>query len=147
MSLCIKCAAAASDPPLHVSCKTTCISCSAYLSPADTLGKLLTTPPICAGIIVTPLAPTYTWGAQSVRIFDSDHRNYSQVATMSSLRWYPTVMTFADGNMLILGGNQAVSPPLRGTSCTVWMWVCGKCGAGALLCAVADGPGNRCDKS
>ena len=77
--------------------------------PANTSDKLLNHP-LCAGIIVTPLAPTYTWGAQSVRIFDSDHRNYSQVATMSSLRWYPTVMTFADGNMLILGGNQAVSP-------------------------------------
>ena len=44
-----------------------------------------------------------------MRIFSPEYRNYSQVATMSSLRWYPTVMTFPDGNMLILGGNQAVS--------------------------------------
>ena len=47
-----------------------------------------------------------------MRIFSPEYRNYSQVATMSSLRWYPTVMTFPDGNMLILGGNQAVSSAL-----------------------------------
>ena len=92
-------------------CVCRSILCNSFspLPPADTSGQLLNLQCDLAGIIVTPLAPTYTWGAQSVRIFDSDHRNYSQVATMSSLHWYPTVMTFADGNMLILGGNQAVS--------------------------------------
>ena len=63
---------------------------------------------IIPGIIVSPLRPTFTWGADAVRIFDPYHKNYTTVRNMSSWRWYPTVMTFPDGNMLIIGGNQAV---------------------------------------
>ena len=73
----------------------------------------------CAGIIIGANAPYSVVGAQAVRIFDPVGQNYSQVAVMQSLRWYPTVMTFPDGNMLIIGGAQAVSLSLL-LRCNAW---------------------------
>lgn len=66
-------------------------------------------PVLPAGIVYGANYPLNTVGAQSVRIFDPIGQNYSQVAIMQSLRWYPTVMTLPDGSMLIIGGAQAVS--------------------------------------
>ena len=53
--------------------------------------------------------PFLTIGTQAIRIFNPATQNYSVVAEMDRGRWYPTIMSMADGNLLILGGMQQVS--------------------------------------
>ena len=53
-------------------------------------------------------APWYTIGYQAVRIINSAAQNYSLVGEVPTGRWYATIMTLPDGNMLILGGAQEV---------------------------------------
>ena len=52
--------------------------------------------------------PFTTNGVQSIRIFDSVTQIYSHVAEMDRGRWYPSVLTMPDGNILIIGGSQQV---------------------------------------
>ena len=52
--------------------------------------------------------PFLTMGLQTIRVFDPNTQKYSVVAEMDRGRWYPSVMTMADGNLLIIGGMQQV---------------------------------------
>ena len=54
-------------------------------------------------------APFLTIGVQTIRVFNPNTQKYAVVAEMDRGRWYPSVMTMADGNLLILGGMQQVS--------------------------------------
>ena len=58
--------------------------------------------------MATMNAPWYTIGYQAIRVVDMQARTYSVVATSPTGRWYPTVATQPDGNMLIVGGAQEV---------------------------------------
>lgn len=53
-------------------------------------------------------APFLTNGIQAVRVFDPVTRKIELVAELDRGRWYASVMTMADGNLLILGGLQQV---------------------------------------
>lgn len=59
--------------------------------------------------------PFLTNGIQAVRVFDPLTRKIELVAELDRGRWYASVMTMADGNLLVLGGVQQVGcwPPLR----------------------------------
>ena len=52
--------------------------------------------------------PFLTVGFQTVRVVDASNRSYSVVGEMQQPRWYPSVVTMADGNQLIVGGIQQV---------------------------------------
>ena len=58
--------------------------------------------------------PFLTNGIQAVRVFDPLTRKIELVAELDRGRWYASVMTMADGNLLVLGGVQQVGswPPL-----------------------------------
>ena len=55
--------------------------------------------------------PFLTNGIQAVRVFDPVTRKIELVAELDRGRWYASVMTMADGNLLILGGVQQVYDP------------------------------------
>ncbi|DBB11708.1 TPA: hypothetical protein ACH3X3_005878 [Trebouxia sp. C0006] len=50
--------------------------------------------------------PYLQYGLVSVRIYDPATHTIDTVATMDRGRWYPSVMTMPDGNILIVGGGQ-----------------------------------------
>ena len=52
--------------------------------------------------------PFLTNGIQAVQVFDPVNRTIEHVATLQRGRWYASVMTLSDGNLLILGGIQQV---------------------------------------
>lgn len=52
--------------------------------------------------------PFLTNGNQVIRLFNPSTQNYSVIAEMDRGRWYPTIMSMADGNLLVLGGMQQV---------------------------------------
>ena len=52
--------------------------------------------------------PFLTNGIQAVRVFDPLTRKIELVAELDRGRWYASVMTMADGNLLVLGGVQQV---------------------------------------
>ena len=52
--------------------------------------------------------PFLTEGNQAVRVFNPLTRDISVVSKLERGRWYPSVMTLSDGNLLILGGMQQV---------------------------------------
>lgn len=47
-------------------------------------------------------------GFQAVRVFDPANQTITTVGYLDRGRWYPTVMTLADGNILVVGGVQMV---------------------------------------
>lgn len=61
------------------------------------------------GMMVGINAPYYTVGYQAVRLVDGVQQNYSMVNEFPTGRWYPSVMTLSNGNMLVVGGAQIVS--------------------------------------
>lgn len=62
-----------------------------------------------AGMMVGMDAPYYQVGFQAVRVVDGIHQNYSLVNQFPTGRWYPTLTTLPDGNILVVGGAQIVS--------------------------------------
>lgn len=70
---------------------------------------LFTTKSQLAGDNLNLNPPFLTMGFTSIRVFDPVGRNYSVVTDMGQGRWYASVVTMADGNLLILGGIQQVS--------------------------------------
>ncbi|KAL3145060.1 hypothetical protein ABBQ32_003546 [Trebouxia sp. C0010 RCD-2024] len=61
---------------------------------------------IAGGMMVGINAPYYTVGYQAVRLVDGVQQNYSMVNEFPTGRWYPSVMTLSNGNMLVVGGAQ-----------------------------------------
>ena len=66
-----------------------------------------------AGMMSQMQGDWYRVGFQSVRAIDVVDRNYSVVAELERGRWYPTVVTLSDGNMVIIGGAQEVGCDLN----------------------------------
>lgn len=58
-------------------------------------------------------APYYQVGYQAVRVVDGINQNYSMVNEFPTGRWYPSIATLPDGNMLVVGGAQIVGSPLH----------------------------------
>ena len=52
--------------------------------------------------------PFLTNGVQVIRLFNPSTQNYSVIAEMDRGRWYPTIMSLPDGNLLVVGGMQQV---------------------------------------
>ena len=50
--------------------------------------------------------PFFTNGLTSVRIIDPFQASYELGPEMPSSRWYPSLLTLADGKILIVGGSQ-----------------------------------------
>lgn len=53
-----------------------------------------------------------TSGIQTIRVFDPETQTYRVVNNMERGRWYPSVTVMADGDLLIVGGMQQVTPPV-----------------------------------
>ena len=54
-------------------------------------------------------SPWLNNGLQAIRIVDPNTQESALVATMQNGRYYPTIATMPDGNVLIVGGYQQVS--------------------------------------
>ena len=54
--------------------------------------------------LVAPWGLALQVGFLSLRVFDPAHRNYSVVNELPRAKWYPSVVTMADGSVLIIGG-------------------------------------------
>ncbi len=52
--------------------------------------------------------PYLTDGIRSVRIIDPFQASYSLGPDLPSPRWYPSLLTLPDGNILIMGGAQVM---------------------------------------
>ncbi|KAL0036357.1 hypothetical protein WJX77_003871 [Trebouxia sp. C0004] len=61
---------------------------------------------IGGGMMVGMDAPYFQVGYQAVRVVDGINQNYSVVNEFPTGRWYPSVATLPDGNMLVVGGAQ-----------------------------------------
>ncbi len=64
----------------------------------------------CAGMMVGIDAPYYTIGYQAVRRVDASQPVSNLVNQFPTGRWYPGIMTLPNGNILVVGGAQIVSP-------------------------------------
>ena len=51
-------------------------------------------------------------GFQAIRVMDPSNQTITTVGYTDRGRWYPTVMTLADGNILVVGGVQMVRATL-----------------------------------
>lgn len=70
-----------------------------------------------AGDNINLNAPWLTVGFQAVRVVNGNSQSYKLAATMQQARWYPSVVTQADGNALIVGGMQQVFSSIGVSSC------------------------------
>jgi len=62
-----------------------------------------------AGDIINMNGDFLKAGFQAVRVMDPTNQTITTVGYTDRGRWYPTVMTLADGNILVVGGVQMVS--------------------------------------
>ena len=73
-------------------------------------GKLaIKGPSMAAGDIINMNGDFLKAGFQAVRVMDPTNQTITTVGYTDRGRWYPTVMTLADGNILVVGGVQMVS--------------------------------------
>ena len=61
-----------------------------------------------AGDNLNPNPPHLLVGFQAVQVFDPATRQLETVAWLQRARWYASVATLADGNLLVVGGMQQV---------------------------------------
>jgi len=47
---------------------------------------------------------TELWGSEMARLYDSDTGSWTEAQPMNNKRWYPSLITLADGKMFVAGG-------------------------------------------
>jgi hypothetical protein len=69
-------------------------------------------PGFCTGDNLNPDPPHLLVGFQAVQVFDPPTQRIETVAWLQRARWYATIATLADGNLLVVGGMQQVAQPV-----------------------------------